>query len=188
MYTAKEQKILVSLARQSIEHFLTTQKKLSVAIASIPENLREKRACFVTLRKELVELRGCIGSLEANRPVYLDVVENAYAAAFEDYRFFPVTLKELPEITIEISILTPAKPLLFSSPDDLLAQLRVGVDGVVVSRGRHNATYLPQVWDEILNKNDFLSSLCLKAGLAPDDWRKPGLVVSVYQVEVIGEN
>lgn len=188
MYTAKEQKILVSLARQSIEHFLVSKKKLQIDTAAIPKNLQEKRACFVTLKKDLVELRGCIGSLGASRPLYVDVAENAYSAAFEDDRFFPVTQEELSEIQIEISILTPAEPLSFSSSDDLLDKLRVGVDGVVVSRGTHSATYLPQVWDEILNKNDFLSSLCLKAGLAPDDWRKPGLAVFVYQVEIIGED
>lgn len=196
MYIAEEKQILLKLARKSIEHFLNTGEKFAPSPLqspsgrgtddSTPPSLRERRACFVTLTKDF-ELRGCIGSLTANRPLYVDVIENAYAAAFEDDRFFPVTKEELDEIKIEISVLTPAKPLAFSSPDELLNKLTVGVDGVIISNGEKSATYLPQVWDEILDKQDFMSSLCLKAGLAPDAWRSPGLSVETYQVEIVTE-
>ncbi|MSU75586.1 MAG: AmmeMemoRadiSam system protein A [Candidatus Magasanikbacteria bacterium] len=191
MFIESEKKILLRLARQSIEYFLDTGKKLVLGRDSsrpvpTPESFIEPRACFVTLTKDF-ELRGCIGSLEAIRPLYLDVIENAYAAAFEDGRFFSVTKEELSEIHIEVSVLTPPQPLVFSSADELLNKLTVGVDGVIISKGNKSATYLPQVWDEILDKNDFLSSLCLKADLAPDDWQKPGIKVETYQVEIITE-
>ena len=150
------------------------------------KGLLEPRASFVTLTKEF-ELRGCIGSLSAVRPLYVDVIENAYAAAFEDDRFFAVTKEELPEIHIEVSVLTPPQTLLFSSPEDLLNKLTVGVDGVVVSLGNKSATYLPQVWDEILDKHDFMSSLCLKAGLEPNAWQSPDIKVETYRVEIAGE-
>ncbi len=178
--------MLLALARQSIEHFLTTGTKLSVNAKSIPKNLLEKRASFVTLTKDF-ELRGCVGHLTAIQPLYLDITENAYSAAFEDDRFLPLTKEELPQVVIEISILTPPRPLAFLSSQELLNKLTIGVDGVIISRGGKSATYLPQVWDEILDKKDFLSSLCLKAGLPPNDWQKPGIKISTYQVEIIQE-
>ena len=190
MYLVEEQQFLLRLARQSIEYFLKTGSKLNgngmLPRALLTGGLRENRACFVALTKDF-ELRGCIGHLEATQPLYLDVIDNARAAACADDRFFPVTKAELVEIQIEISVLTAPRQLQFDSPDDLLAQLTVGVDGVIISRDEKNATYLPQVWDEILDKHDFLSSLCLKAGLEPDDWQKPGLQAQTYRVEIIQE-
>ena len=187
MFVAQEKKFLLNLARQSIEHFLVTGNKFTTSAADVPSILQEMQASFVTLTKDF-ELRGCIGSLVATRPLYLDVIDNAYAAAFEDNRFFPVIKAELSEIHIEISVLTPPQPISFVSPQELLTKLTVGVDGVTLSRGDKNATYLPQVWDEILDKHDFLSSLCLKARLSPDDWQKPGINIETYQVEIINEN
>ncbi|MDO8626020.1 MAG: AmmeMemoRadiSam system protein A [Candidatus Magasanikbacteria bacterium] len=191
MFTREEQTWLLKLARESIAHFLETGKKLKLKESEIEasgESVKIKRACFVTLKKDLVELRGCMGSLEARRPLYLDILENAYAAAFEDSRFFPVTKEELPDVNIEISVLTDPKVLEFDSPEDLFNKLRVGVDGVVVERGEKNATFLPQVWDEMLEKSNFLTALCMKAGLEPEEWKKPGLTVYTYQVEVFSED
>jgi AmmeMemoRadiSam system protein A len=189
MYSLEEKQFLLNLARQSIEHFLNTGEKFNIgrdAINRVSTKLTETRACFVTLTKDF-ELRGCIGSLAAVRPLYVDVIENAYAAAFEDDRFFSVTKEELREIKIEISVLTPAQKVVFSSPEELLNKLTVGVDGAIISKGDKSATYLPQVWDEILEKQDFLSSLCLKAGLPPDAWCGSGISVETYQVEIITE-
>ena len=104
-----------------------------------------------------------------------------------DDRFFPVSAEELPDIAIELSMLTVPQPLTFTSPEDLMDKLTVGVDGVILSKGTESATYLPQVWDEILDKHDFLSSLCLKAGLAPDAWQRPGITIETYQAEIVRE-
>ena len=200
MFTTKEKQFMLQLAREAIGFYLETGKKLTVGegeqqfapthrgvlIYAPTGALAEPHACFVTLTKDF-ELRGCMGHLEAMQPLYLDIIDNAIAAAFEDDRFFPVTKEELTEIQIEISVLTRPEPVTFSSPQELLSQLTVGVDGVIVESGTRNATYLPQVWDEILEKDNFMSSLCLKAGLEPDDWKKRGMKVWRYQVEIISE-
>lgn len=200
MFSESEKKYILTLAHQAIEHYLATGTKLVLganANASVPLRapingvLIEPRACFVTLKKNIVELRGCIGHVEAFQSLYLDVIDNATAAAFEDARFFPVTKDELPEIEIEVSVLTVPQLLVRANSslplhgDGVIDVIRVGVDGVIVKKGDKSATYLPQVWDEMLEKHNFLSSLCLKAGLEPDDWQKPGIEIYTYQVESI---
>jgi AmmeMemoRadiSam system protein A len=112
-----------------------------------------------------------------------DVREHAVAAALEDYRFPPVSEKELPQIRIEISRLTLPQVLSYSSADDLLARLHPGVDGVILRDGMRRATYLPQVWEKIPDPQEFLASLCQKMGAGPDTWRLRHLEVLVYQVE-----
>lgn len=186
MYSLSEKQYLIKLSRQAIERYLADKTILTIDAATLPATLQEKRACFVTLTKDF-ELRGCIGSLEPYQALYLDVIQNSLSAAFEDDRFFPVSKEELPDLVIDISVLSLPQPLIFSSPDDLLNKLTIGVDGVVVTKEGKSATYLPQVWDEILDKHDFMSSLCLKADLAPDAWQKPGCAVATYRVENITE-
>lgn len=188
MYSLEEQKFLLSLARQSIEFYLLNEEMLEIRESSIPsEALLEARACFVTLTLA-GQLRGCIGHITPTQRLYLDVVDNAVSSAFEDRRFSPLTSKDLEQVEIEISVLTLPKPLFFSSQEDLLAKLRPGVDGIILKYGRNQATFLPQVWDELSKKEEFLSQLCLKAGLANDAWRKPGLEVATYEVEAFKEN
>jgi AmmeMemoRadiSam system protein A len=187
VFLPEEQKFLLELARRSIEHFFITGKVLESIPDLPPSEFSEKRATFVTLTKDY-ELRGCIGTLEAIEPLYLSVIHNSYAAAFEDDRFFPLSEVELPEISIEISILTPAKELHFTSGQELVDLLTVGVDGVVLERDGRSATFLPQVWDELLDKVEFMTALSIKAGLLPDAWREPGTKVSIYRVEVFSEN
>lgn len=149
--------------------------------------LKQKRGTFVTLKKN-GELRGCIGHIEPAQEVYKDVIDNALAAAFEDTRFLPLEPDELPEIEIEISILTEPRELKYSSAEDLLAKLTPLRDGVIVRKGDRGATYLPQVWKDLSNKEEFLSSLCRKAGLSMDEWRSGEVKVFTYQAEVFGEN
>lgn len=187
MYTPEEQKWFLKLARQAIAEYFETAHRLNLQPDQIWECGKKMGACFVTLTTNEFELRGCIGSLEAREPLYLDVMDNAIAAAFKDDRFYPLPKNELDNISISVSVLTPPQKLDFSSPDDLLNKLTVGVDGVVVKKGGKSATYLPMVWDEMLEKHNFLSSLCLKAGLEPDDWQKPGLSVETYRVESFSE-
>ncbi len=186
MYSAEERQYILALARRSIGHYLASGRPLRAEEISEPllSALKEKRACFVTLTIG-GQLRGCIGHIEAIQPLYLDVMENAAAAAFDDPRFAPLTAEEFKKVAIEVSVLSEPLPLVFNSPEELLAELRPGFDGVIIRSGSRGATYLPQVWDDLPDKKQFLSSLCLKAGLGPDDWKKPGLRVWTYAAEKI---
>jgi hypothetical protein len=131
--------------------------------------LHEKGASFVTLTQDQ-KLRGCIGTLEAHRPLLIDVKANAHAAAFRDPRFSPLTEKELGYTEIEISLLSAMQALEFSAEHDALAQLRPGVDGVVFEFGRYRSTFLPQVWEQLPDVALFMAHLKHKAGLQPEFW------------------
>jgi len=131
--------------------------------------LAAQGASFVTLTTS-GRLSGCIGSVEACRPLLEDVAGNAYAAAFLDRRFAPLTVADLDETTIEVSVLSPTTPLAFSGEADARAGLRPGVDGVVLEWEGRRATLLPQVWARVRDPGEFLSHLKLKAGLPPTFW------------------
>jgi uncharacterized protein len=147
----------------------------------------ERLACtFVTLT-ESGELRGCIGGLVAQEPLWLDVQRRAGQAALRDHRFLPVQPEELPTINIEVSVLTEPAPLVYDSPDDLLRKLRPHVDGVVLRQGMNRATFLPQVWQTVPEPEQFLSMLCQKLGAQPSAWRRVHLEVETYQVEEFSE-
>ena len=140
--------------------------------------LREPGASFVTLcRGE--ELRGCVGTIEAFRPLGEDVRRNAVAAALRDTRFPPVSAEELDEIELEVTLLSPPEPMRFASEADALAQLRPGEDGLLLRWGSHRSTFLPQVWESLPQPETFLASLKRKAGLTPDFWH-PGLELYRY--------
>ncbi len=183
----EEREILLKLAREAITRAAHRQDVPEVDLSAMPEALRRDGACFVTLTKR-GELRGCIGSLEARRPLVLDVRGNAIAAAFHDPRFPPVRPEELDELHVEISVLSPPQPLSYDGPADLIAKLRPGIDGVVIERGWHRATFLPQVWEKLPDPHVFMEHLCAKAGLAPDTYRKSELDVYTYQVEKFEED
>jgi AmmeMemoRadiSam system protein B/AmmeMemoRadiSam system protein A len=165
---------LKKLALASIKHGLETGRPISVDEfmdeddngTILPDY---NGAAFVTLKKD-GELRGCIGSLSANRPLHEDIAENAFAAAFRDHRFGAVTESELDDIEISISVLTPPELMSFSSEQDLIAQLRPGVDGLVISEGGKRGTFLPSVWENFPQADSFLAHLKLKAGLPADYW------------------
>jgi len=181
----KSKKYILNLAKQAIKHFLFTGEILKIDESElIDKSLAADGACFVTLTI-FGQLRGCIGHTEAIQPLYLDVIENSIAAAFDDPRFPPLTEEELEKIDIEVSVLSPAMVLSFSSPEDLLSKIRPNVDGVILQKGDYAATYLPQVWEQIKSKEEFLSSLCIKAGLSPDEWQTKDITVLTYQVEII---
>ncbi len=131
--------------------------------------LQEPGATFVTLHRHGV-LRGCVGSLFAHRPLIDDVRENAVAAATRDSRFAPVEPEELDEIEIEVTELCAPEPMSFTSEADALAQLRPGMDGVVLRWGARRATFLPQVWESLPEPETFLAHLKRKAGLAENFW------------------
>lgn len=140
----------------------------ATAPVDLPE-LHETGATFVTLSQN-GELRGCIGTLEAWRPLLTDVQENARNAAFRDPRFDPLSKAELPITRVEVSLLTPAEPITFSSEAEALAQLRPEVDGVIFTAGHRRSTFLPQVWEQLSEPKQFMAYLKQKAGLPADYW------------------
>jgi AmmeMemoRadiSam system protein A len=187
-YTAPERKLLLDLARRTLT-CVATNPDLSgfkVNARDASPKLSETRACFVTLT-ENGELRGCIGHILPQEPLYQAVMDNARNAATRDPRFPPVPPDEADKIKIEISVLTEPQPLRFSSPEDLLNKLQPGEDGVVLKIGSQGATFLPQVWEQIPDKVEFLNHLSEKAGCASDDWRGQSVNVSIYHVEAFKE-
>ena len=181
----RDKKALLRLARSAIEAKLVKDVKVER-----PEEpsliLKENRGCFVTLHK-YGQLRGCIGTIEPICPLAECVEKNAQNAAFRDPRFPCLGAEELPEIDIEVSILSVPERLRFRDGDDLKRQLRPNVHGVILSRGMHRSTFLPQVWEQLPDKEQFLEHLCLKGGMPANAWKDPATSVEVYQAEVFGE-
>ena len=177
---------LLRLARASVTMAVRTRRLPELDPATIPSTARPPRAAFVTLTRQ-GQLRGCIGNLIANRPLYAAVMENSRNAATRDPRFPAVEPAELAGLRIEISVLSEPAPLLCESPVDLLDRLRPGRDGVVLQVGPRTATFLPQVWEQLPAPADFLDALARKAGAAPDAWRDPETRVSTYHVEAFEE-
>ena len=172
---------LLELARGSIRHGLDTGTPLPVDPREFPPELQAQRACFVTLQRHGA-LRGCIGHLEAFEPLVTDVARNAFAAAFQDPRFPPLSRGELDGLELHISILTPARPLEFTSEADLIARLRPGVDGLILEDGPFRGTFLPSVWEQLPEPREFLRHLKQKAGLPPGHWSET-LRIQRYETE-----
>jgi len=131
-------------------------------------------------------LRGCIGSLTSNESIRSGIARNALNAAFADLRFPPLNADEFQNVDIEISILTKPQPIQYTDYSDLLAKLRINIDGVIIRKKRAVATFLPQVWKQLHQPDVFLSHLCVKAGLSADSWKNTKLEVLTYQVQYFG--
>ena len=183
---AEDRSALLRLARQAVELAAAGKPGPALRLEDLPEMLHAPHATFVTLTSN-GDLRGCIGALQASLPLAEDVVEHARAAATEDFRFHPVRPEETSGIEIEISILSDPVPLEYGDADDLVASLRPNTDGVILTSGRHRATFLPQVWEKIPEPHQFLDLLCEKAGLPRRAWRTGHLDVLTYQVESFEE-
>ncbi len=181
----EEGKHLLRVARKTIEESLFRQKKEEVDVRDYPA-FKEKRGTFVTLTIG-GSLRGCIGHIIPQETLIEGVRVNAINAAFRDPRFRPVAPKEWERVKIEVSILTDPALLEYSDADDLLKKLRPGVDGVILKKGFYQATFLPQVWEQLPEAREFLTHLCLKAGLDGNEWKKGKLDVSTYQVQAFHE-
>lgn len=183
--TDQDRKSLLKLARSTIESELIKGAKIKR-----PENvsppLKEKRGCFVTLHKGGV-LRGCIGTIEPVRSLVSNVEENAINAAFKDPRFPPLAINELDAVDIEVSVLTLPKILEFKDAEDLKQKLKPGVHGVILSQDWRGATFLPQVWQQLPDKEVFLENLCQKGGLERSAWKDKNTTVKIYEAEYFSE-
>lgn len=179
--TPSEKKELLKIARNSIETFVKTGQTADLPIKDA--RLNEIQGAFVTIRKHGV-LRGCIGNIIGQKPLFETVRDMAVAAASQDPRFSPLTTAELNGIDIEISVLS--KPRLVKD----VSEIQLGKHGVIVRQGDHQGVFLPQVADEThWSKEEFLSQLCSqKAGLAPDAWKNPETALYVFTADVFAEN
>ena len=184
---SEERAILLKIASQAIEDAVEKNPLSVLELSIMPQRLQHQGASFVTLTID-ENLRGCIGTLQAYQPLALDVQEHAVAAALYDYRFPPVSQAEVELLNIEISCLTPSQSLEYKDSDDLVHKIRPGMDGVVLRHGLQRATFLPQVWEDLPQPEDFLSRLCVKMGAPADLWMREKLQVEIYQVEEFRED
>lgn len=180
--TDEERKILLQLSREALRSFLRSGDfKPDLGKYKITPNLERKAGVFVTLTKR-GELRGCIGYVEGREAIWKAVIENTQNSAFEDPRFPPVKMKEIDDISIEISVMTPLRPI------KSIDEIQVGKHGLVIRKGWHSGLLLPQVavewrWD----REEFLRHICLKAGLPEDAWRDPDAQLLVFSAQVFSE-
>lgn len=183
MFTDSQKATLLELAHASIKHGLETGRPLTVNLDDYEPELQEQGACFVTLQIDN-QLRGCIGSLEAHRPLVEDVTDNAFSAAFRDPRFPRLIDSEYEQLQYHISVLDKPVPMSFDSEQDLLQQIRPGIDGLVLHDGINKGTFLPSVWESLPDPESFLQHLKMKAGLSPNHW-SDSVKVERYTVEDI---
>jgi AmmeMemoRadiSam system protein A len=180
----QEQATLLRIARDTVDKYVRTRARLKVDPQkyTLTPALSDKSGVFVTLKSK-GELRGCIGHVVARLPLYEGVVENAISAAAEDPRFTPVRPAEMPDIHIEVSVLTPFRQV--PSAQDFVP----GTHGILIEKGGYSAVFLPQVaaeqgWD----RGETLRHLCRKAGLPANEWEKPGMKFSVCTGQAFGEH
>ena len=176
--------IIIALAKAAILVALNQPEDFDLenALKTYPD-LEKDGAVFVTINTEPNEqLRGCIGSLQAYRPLYKDIISNAQSAALRDPRFNPLTLEELNHISLEVSILSEPKILEYSDLEDLKSKVVPFQDGIVLRHNGKHATYLPQVWEQLPKFDDFFSSLCLKANLDENCFLEHP-EISIYQAK-----
>lgn len=169
---------LTQLARKTLEAYF--QEKEFEPNQELKDKFKEKKACFVTLTKN-GNLRGCIGSLEPRQELWKDVQENSLNSAFNDPRFFPLQEKELKDIKIEVSVLSKPQKLEYKNEEDLLNKINKEM-GIILKKDFCSSTFLPQVWEQIPDKIQFIEQLSLKAGLNKDAWKTSD--ISYYTADI----
>jgi len=177
---------LLSLSRRTLENCAKNLPSPEVPHGEITPGLLVTNHCFTTLRIGKA-LRGCIGSIVPNEKLYLRIIDSTESAATRDPRFNPVQPDEVENIHLKIAVLTKSEPLEHSGPDDLLEKLVPFRHGVILRQGWNAATYLPQVWHYVADKEQFLSELCLKAHLPSHAWRDKKTIVEVFEALSFGE-
>jgi hypothetical protein len=188
VYTPDEVRQLLQIARTTLVSVTQDRGIPKIDKTKLSPFLLEERACFVTLTHiPTHDLRGCTGTLVARNPLAFEVAIITEQTALSDPRFLPVQYEEIEGLHIEISVLTPMMPLVYRDAIDLLEKLRPEIDGVTLQQGRRRATFLPQVWERLTNKETFLDLLCEKMGLPANTWRKGKLEVFTYQSIIIEE-
>ncbi len=186
----EEGKLLVRLARNAVEEYLKTRKRIRPP-EGLPQKLMQPCGVFVTINSVQSgekELRGCIGLPYPTTPLVEAVIESAISSATQDPRFYPLTPEELDSVVFEVSVLTPPQLVEVKNPREYPSKIRVGVDGLIIERGFYRGLLLPQVpvewnWDE----EEFLCQCCLKAGLPPDCWLMKGVKVYKFQAIIFEE-
>jgi hypothetical protein len=185
-FNEEEKQFLLNLARESAETYLKKGKKIEVDEKEIPENLKKEKGCFVTFIKD-EQLRGCIGYIVSQKPLYECVIENAINAAINDERFNPVLYNEMKNIKIDISVLEIPTLLEHKNPEELISKLKAFENGVVLKREDYQSTYLPSVWNQIPDKQEFLSNLCVKGNMEEECWKDSKTEVYTYTAEDFSE-
>ena len=183
MFERTARDALLEAARHSLEQSVLLRTGAPFPAAPYPPEITVLRSCFVTLMIG-DRLRGCCGRLEAERPLIEDVWHNAYAAGFNDPRFEPLSPQELPDLDIEISVLTPLEPLDVHSTNELLAALTPGQHGLVLTSGGERVTFIPHVWESLPDATSFVRELRRKAGWPDAGW-EPDLEVWRFEAESI---
>jgi len=184
-YSVEHRREMLDLARSAIRHGLEHHRPLPLQLHVLPAPLQQVRATFVTLTRD-GSLRGCVGSLEPQRPLAEDLVRNAFDTAFADPRFLPVAPAELTALNVEISVLSPLRTLAVESEAQLLDLIRPFEDGLVLDDGQRRATFLPKVWDSLKEPVAFVAELKRKAGMPADYWPE-SLRVLRYRTETFCE-
>jgi uncharacterized protein (TIGR00296 family) len=185
MLTLEEGKLLVKLARRTIETYLREGKKTQAP--KVPAKLREHRGVFVTLNKG-GELRGCIGHPLPQMPLIDAVIDSAISSATRDPRFPSITTEELPEVEIEVSVLSKPEVIKVKSPREYPNHIAIGRDGLIIEWSGYAGLLLPQVpveWG--WGTEEFLAHTCMKAGLTPDYWLREGVRISKFSAQVFKE-
>jgi uncharacterized protein (TIGR00296 family) len=188
MFDLQDGEYLIKLARKSMETYIETGKEIR-SPKDAPEKLTQKCGVFTSLHTLKGNLRGCIGYPEPIFPLIKATIGAAINAATRDPRFPPVTLQELDELLVEVTILTPPEKIEVEDPKEYPNKIEVGIDGLIVRRDFFSGLLLPQVavdWN--WNEEQFLSQCCVKAGLPPDQWIcDKNVEISKFQAEVFEE-
>ncbi len=170
------------LAKYSIEYFLNKNKIPEINENEVTKDFLVTRACFATLYVN-DKLRGCIGDCEAYEPLYKNIIRNSIRAATVDYRFESITLSDLPNLKVSVSVLTTPQVYKPENKEELLQFLKKEKPGLILEKEGKRALFLPQVWEELSQPQDFLMHLCQKAGLEPSEWQKMEMQFSIFYTE-----
>ena len=185
--SAEDGQELIRAAREAIEHYFEFSEEPSVLKKVDLDKYSEPQGVFVTLRRK-GELRGCIGFPVPMFPLGVAVVKSAIAAAFEDFRFPPLTKPELEEIDIELSVLSVPEKIVVSNPSEYLEKVEVGRDGLILKYGASTGLLLPQVpVEQKWGVEEYLDGLCMKAGLPAGAWKEEGVSIEAFQAQIFEE-